>query len=150
MSKAVAEYRKGRAIELAMQGMPYDDIAAALGYANRGTAWRVVNKALTERVDGAVEEYRQVELARLDALQVPLWGKAMAGDVRAVDSLLKIIDRRIRLLGLAQVPAHGEFPRTVVVDRADLVRWGIEATREATPGDDMPAPHGWRRQSPSC
>lgn len=51
-----------------MQGMPHDDIAAEFGYANRGTAWRVVNKALTERVDGAVEEYRQMELARLDAL----------------------------------------------------------------------------------
>lgn len=61
-----------------------------------------------------------------------LWPKAMDGNVRAVDSILKIIGRRIRLLGLHQVSARADFPRTIVVDLADLVRWGIEATREAT------------------
>ena len=132
MSRAVSEYRKARSVELAMQGMSYDAIAAELGYANRGTAWRVVNKALTERVDGAVEEYREMELARLDSLQAALWPKAMDGDARAVDSILKIIDKRVRILGLDQVSAKADLPSTIVVDPADLVKWGIEATKEAT------------------
>jgi hypothetical protein len=134
MTMVQAEYRKARSVELAMQGMSYDDIASELGYANRGTAWRVVSKALTKRVDSAVDEYRQMELARLDALQVALWSKAMDGDVRSVDAILRIIDRRIRLLGLDQVAVEEESPRTVVVDPAELVRWGLEATREATVG----------------
>jgi orotate phosphoribosyltransferase-like protein len=136
MSMVQAEFRKVRAVELAMQGMSYDAIASELGYANRGTAWRVVSKALSERIDGAVEEYRHVELARLDALQAALWDQAMTGDTRSADAILRIIDRRIRLLGLDQATVKGDFPRTVVVDPADLVRWGIEATREATPGLD--------------
>jgi orotate phosphoribosyltransferase-like protein len=132
MSMAVAESRKARCVELATKGVPYDQIASEVGYANRGTAWRVVNKALTERVDSAVDEYRQMELARLDALQESLWSTAMEGNVRSVDAILRIIDRRIRLLGLDQVTVRDEFPLTVVVDPADLVRWGIEATGEAT------------------
>lgn len=59
----------------------------------------------------------------------------------AVDSILKIIDRRIRLLGLDRVSAEGELPRTIVVDRADLVRWGIQATKDAT-GVDTPTASG--------
>ncbi|MBK9435541.1 MAG: helix-turn-helix domain-containing protein [Micrococcales bacterium] len=38
MSKARANYRKARAVELVLDGHNYDQIAAELGYANRGTA----------------------------------------------------------------------------------------------------------------
>lgn len=35
-----------------------------------------------------------------DALLVPLWGKAMNGDVKAVNSIVRISEQRSRLLGL--------------------------------------------------
>jgi len=41
-----------------------------------------------------------LETARLDMLQVSLWGRAMAGDVAAVAQARRIIETRIRLLGL--------------------------------------------------
>jgi hypothetical protein len=132
--KALAEYRKARAVELRLAGLEYEDIAKQVGYTNKGTAWRTVTKALRERVDDAVEELRALEMARLDALQAALWDQAMAGDTRSADAILRIIDRRVRLLGLDQVAVKEEFPRTVVVDPADLARWGIEATKEATVG----------------
>src|SRR5699024_2045667 len=46
------------------------------------------------------DEMRTVELSRLDRLQRAVWGKAVKGDLQAVDRALKIIDRRSKLLGL--------------------------------------------------
>jgi hypothetical protein len=41
MSNAgLANYRKARAVELALAGASYEAIAHELGLANRGTAWR--------------------------------------------------------------------------------------------------------------
>ena len=101
MAKALAAYRKARAVELALAGCDYDTIAKEVGYANRGTAWRTVQRALGERRDRAVDEYRLMELQRLDQIQQELWQDAVEGDVGAVQSSLKVIEQRIRLLGLA-------------------------------------------------
>ena len=124
MTLAVAEYRKARSVELALQGVPYDDIAREVGYSNRGTAWRTVTKALRERVDEAVEEYRQTELARLDALQLGLWDKATSGDIPSANAVLKIMEKRMRLLGLDRIEHESAGPRTVVLTPEDLAAWG--------------------------
>ena len=41
-----------------------------------------------------------LELKRLDAIQKVLWPKALQGDISGINSVLKISDRRCRLLGL--------------------------------------------------
>ncbi|NYG07770.1 hypothetical protein BJ986_002257 [Phycicoccus badiiscoriae] len=71
--------RRARSIERRTQGCTYDQIAAALGYANRGTVYRIVRDALIERQDEAVDSLRFLESQRLDALQAALLGQ---GDVR--------------------------------------------------------------------
>ena len=114
--KALAEYRKGRCIELRLAGHDYERIAHEVGFSNKGTAWRVVNNALRERVDEGVEEYRETELARLDALQAALWDKAMEGDSSAVTTILKVMGHRSKLLGLETAVQEGTTtPRTVVI-----------------------------------
>ena len=100
--RALAERRKTRAVELAAQGCDYDTIAREVGYANRGTAHRTVMRALREHTADAVEDMREAELERLDALQQALWGQAMTGDPRAVQAVLRVIGQRCRLLGLEQ------------------------------------------------
>jgi len=60
----------------------------------------VVMTALADRLVDDVDELREFETARLDALQAALWDKAMTGDVRATNSIVRFIDRRCRLLGL--------------------------------------------------
>ncbi|MFZ0325574.1 MAG: hypothetical protein WAN48_15755 [Actinomycetes bacterium] len=99
---ATALLRRSRSVTLAMAGLSYDEIAREVGYANRGTAWRTVTKALEQKVADSVDELRQVEGERLDALQAAVWGQALAGDVAACTAVLKIIDRRIQLFGLNQ------------------------------------------------
>ena len=41
-NRALAAARRARAVELATQGMTYQQIADELGYANRGTVYRLV------------------------------------------------------------------------------------------------------------
>lgn len=47
---------------------------------------------------------RALEILRLDSLQAGLWDKAMLGDARAASAILRIIQQRVRLLGLDHVP----------------------------------------------
>ncbi|MDP9435596.1 MAG: hypothetical protein M3P93_10550 [Actinomycetota bacterium] len=61
-------------------------MAQRLGYANRGTVHRIVQQALSAREVESVDELRHLELARLDAVQSPLWPRAMAGEPSAASS----------------------------------------------------------------
>jgi hypothetical protein len=98
--RAEASIKACRAVELVRQGKSYDAVARAVGFANRGTAHRVVTKALAERLVDGIDDLRDVEVARLDALQAALWPRVERGDTRAVNTVLRIIDRRCRLFGL--------------------------------------------------
>jgi hypothetical protein len=46
------------------------------------------------------QELRALEALRLDQMQAALWQQATDGDVRAIDRILRIMERRARLLGL--------------------------------------------------
>lgn len=108
---AVANHydRPQRALELRLAGAPYDRIAEAVGYSNKGTAYRAVQKALgamqpttsttatdtTE--DGEERSAIEIEMVRLDALRTGLWSKARRGDVQAVDRILRIGERQLEL-----------------------------------------------------
>lgn len=116
-NKALAAWRRARAVELAIDGRTYQQIADELGYANRGTVYRIVARALADREAEAVDTLRDLEVARLNALQNGLWDRAMAGDIAAGSSILKIIQVRCAVLGLlGRQPGGKALPRTVVVD----------------------------------
>ncbi len=102
----LAAWRKAKAVELAVEGHTYDTIAEQVGFANRGTAHRVVRKALDEQVAENVQQLRETELARLDALQAALWPAAMAGHLDAAQQVADIIDKQARLLGLYPTGRH--------------------------------------------
>lgn len=102
-SKIVARERQRRALEMALAGASYSQIAEACGWRNKGTAYTAVQKALAEwaPVDhSAIESLRDRELARLDRLQNAQWMSAMRGDSRSAETCLRVIDRRCALLGL--------------------------------------------------
>ena len=79
--RALASWRRTRAIELRAAGMSYDQIATEVGYANRGTAHNVVTQALAAREAQSVDQMRHLELARLEAAHAALWPRAMQGHV---------------------------------------------------------------------
>ena len=47
-NRPLAAWRKAEAVELAVEDHTYDTVAREVGYANRGTAYRVVRQALDE------------------------------------------------------------------------------------------------------
>jgi outer membrane PBP1 activator LpoA protein len=118
-NKALAAARRVRAVELKAAGYTYSQVANELGYTSRGTAYNVVAKALREQTTEAVTDLRDLENARLGALQHALWDAAMTGDVRSATAIVKIVKARVHLNGLE--PARDGFgvaprtPRTVVV-----------------------------------
>lgn len=136
MSKAVAEWRKARSVELVLQGHTYEQVAAEVGYANRGTAWRAVSRALAERMEQGVEELRTVEAARLNYLQTKLLDRIEIGDVPAINAAVRIIMARARLFGLDKASEPVDPPKgRVIIDPAELVKRGeaqIRRDREAT------------------
>ena len=127
-NRALATYRRTKAVETTAGGRIYEQIADELGYANRGTVHRIVREALEPQQLQSVEMLREVEVRRLDALQVGLWDAAMAGDVEAANACLRIIQARIKVLGLTATSddqdAGCQQPHTVILLEDDCRKRG--------------------------
>lgn len=118
--------RRTKLLALRRQGVRYDDERIMnLGYASTEAARRDLNRALEQHRDEEAAEvgiYRQQENERLDALLEAAWPRATqpspvfdkegnvvdhALDMRAVDTVLRLMDRRAKLNGL-DMPAKAE------------------------------------------
>lgn len=60
--------------------------------------------------------YVALELERLDALTEALWPKAMSGQTPAVAAILRVMERRAKLLGLDAAPDRNAAPHEIVID----------------------------------
>jgi hypothetical protein len=92
-----------------------------------------VRKALKERPVEGVDELRALELDRLDSLHEVVWPKALAGDLGAASVILRIMDKRARLLGLYPSPEANQPSARLVVQSS------APATRQATNAVTAPA-----------
>ena len=96
----VAE-KERQALELRRAGATYDEIARAIGYATPQGAYLAYGRALKRSlIVAGAEEAREMELDRLDRLQRTWWPKALSGDEKATDRVLKIMEHRAKYLGL--------------------------------------------------
>lgn len=140
--QAKTRERRINAIQLYLSGADWEQIARRLGYASRGAAFTDVNRALEEQVvelSSALEVLRKVEAARLDRLQSAIWVQALGGDLRAVETALRISDRRALLLGLNR-PSQVEVVTYDAIDQ-EIRRLQLELGQVAPPatGDDAEA-----------
>jgi hypothetical protein len=108
-------------LRLRLAGYSHRDIAAQLGVAP-SSAYKRVRHALDElnktNLESA-EQLRALELLRLDELLSSLWDTAIAGDLRAVDRVLKVMERRAKLLGL-DAPVKVETDGAIHIKVIDL------------------------------
>ena len=108
-----------RALALRLAGAPFADIAGALGVPCSTAATWVYEEV--ERTRG--EEVRHADAARhfhveqLRRLQRPHWPKAVAGDARAAEVVLKLMDREARLLNLYAPAGVDVGPRVAELAR---------------------------------
>lgn len=101
--------RRRRAIDMRNAGAQWQAIADELGYASRGAAYTDVVRALAAARAGmetTAAEYRDAEVAKLDQLEAEAVAVLLADHeddgvtLRAVQTVLRIAERRAKLLGL--------------------------------------------------
>ena len=95
----VAAKKRAEALEYRLQGYTFEQIAQAIG-CTQPRAWQLVDEALTAIKMEGLETARTLELMRLDAIQARHFGNAVAGDMNASGMVLKVMERRSRLMGL--------------------------------------------------
>ena len=100
------------ALELRKKGWTFERIAEELGYAGRQAAFKAVMDALKEAHREPADEMRSLEAARLDDLMESLWEDIGPEDVAVVDRILRIMERRARLLGL-DMPSESKVDHTI-------------------------------------
>jgi hypothetical protein len=101
----IAAERRTEVLKLRREGYTYKEIGQRIGISSQ-MAHKVVRKELTRLwnlTDEEATSLRQLELDRLEELQTFVHPQAKEGSLKAVETLLKIAERRSRLLGLDAV-----------------------------------------------
>lgn len=117
--------RRTQAAEMKAEGATWEQIADALGYANKSHAWKDVNNRLAEVKEEetlAVEHLRILHETRLERLIQAWWPQATGQDVnrpglnsRAAEIVLKALERQARLRGV-DAPIKSEVSVTQNLD----------------------------------
>jgi hypothetical protein len=112
--------RDSRVFELRVQGFTFEQIAREVGFSGPSGAWQAYQRMKEQMIFEPLEELRQLELMRLDAVQHALWDRAVNGDLPAANCVLKIMDLRAKLVGLYK-------PEKVEVNKWDYQASDIDA-----------------------
>jgi hypothetical protein len=97
--------KEKKVLELKRSGATWDAIAEVVGYANASGAFKAYKRAMVRTLQQPADALREAEIDRLDRLQRAYWFEAI-GDRdnppihKSAEIVLKIIDRRAKLLGL--------------------------------------------------
>ena len=89
-----------KVLELRRAGLTWQRIAEETGYADHTGAYAAYKRAIKRTMQQPADELREAELDRIDRLQLALWPKAMQGDNASVNTIVRLMERRARLLGL--------------------------------------------------
>lgn len=101
-SRALMLKRQAQALDLRRAGHGYAAIAQKVGISiSRAQALvQAGMESARSQIAASGDELRAEELSRLDGMLSKLYPKAARGDLAAADRVLKISERRSRLLGL--------------------------------------------------
>lgn len=127
--------------DLRKAGKSYREIGKALGI-SRMTVCTRLNKAYRELKElnlKAAEDHRDMELARLDRVVAALEVKLARNDVNAAQAMVRVVERRAKLLGL-DAPTKTESEHTVNLighDGKEVRRTWADAIRNDKPGEPI-------------
>lgn len=93
--------RRIAAFQIRLKGGSLEDIVATGLYGKVSDAKKALNALMSRDSRETNEAFREMELMRLDELMAAYWPFAVLGTaIKAGEMILKIMDRRARLLGL--------------------------------------------------
>ena len=104
--RALRATNRDEALRLRAQGLSFDQIGLRLKVSPR-TAAEWVRRAIASAPEEAVEDVRSVELQRLDMLVVGHLARAVKGDTKSAEIVLKTMERRAKFLNLDQQAQAG-------------------------------------------
>lgn len=132
----VAGEREREACAMRKAGATYQQIADKTGLSRRG-AYKCVTRSMERAIAHATEDIdvvRRLDLERLDAMLLGVWGAASRGDLKAVDVVLRIMKRRADLLGEdapTKLEHAGPGGGPIAIQTIEIVK-----TYERPPDDD--------------
>ena len=97
--RAKQSARRTEALTLRLAGLSYEQIGTKLGI-QEDSARDLVERTLSTAHNRAADSEREVENARLDRAQAAIWTRVLEGDLKAVDTFLRLSQRRARMNGL--------------------------------------------------
>lgn len=115
------------AYNLKMAGLSMTEIAERLDYPSTNAAVMAIRNHIQEDARGQSSEFRQnllqMELDRLDFMLSRIWPQIEHGDLKAVDSGVKIIQTQARIAGIDQIDASTKVQQVLVVsgDEKDYI-----------------------------
>jgi hypothetical protein len=92
--------KESKVLELRRAGLTWQRIAEETGYADHTGAYAAYKRAIKRTLQQPADELREQELDRIDRLQLAAWPNAMKGDIKSILAVVKLMERRARLLGL--------------------------------------------------
>ena len=123
------ETRRAEALGYRRAGLSYRQIGERMRLSHT-QAHTLVMQALDRIVHEEATALRDLEASRLDTMQAAVWTRAISGDYRAIDTVLRISARRSRLLGLDLADSGATIPSEEV---ETLARVYADAAVEAAP-----------------
>lgn len=101
ITQAELEMKEARAVTLRHDyGMTYEAIAKELGYAGVNGAYEAYKRGLARIVVEEPNEARLADLKRLDKAIELLMKHLENGNLKVIDPLIRVIERRSKFLGL--------------------------------------------------
>lgn len=89
-----------KAVELAAEGVDFQQIAIQLGYSSKDMAQQAVRRAIQAVPAPDAATYRTLQGMRLDRAIEALMPQVADGDLKAIDVMVKVEERRAKLYGL--------------------------------------------------
>lgn len=102
-----------KVLELRRAGLTWQRISEETGFADASGAYLAYKRAIKRTMQQPADELREQEIDRIDRLQLALWPKAMKGDNASINTIVRLMERRARLLGLD----------TPIKIQQDVVNW---------------------------
>ena len=132
--------REAEVLKLRRGGLTFDLIAKELGFKHASGAHKAYVNACKRIIVADVQEIRNVEVERLDIAQSAIWARVLRGEIPAIQALIRIMERRARLLGL-DAPTKAQVELTVYdTGTIDAEVQRLVALLDSQPKNSLDAP----------
>lgn len=136
--KIEAVEHEAKALELRLEGKSFRAIGEALDLSHEGARQACLRglRRLADESRGIAAELRALEDERLTAMLAAVWPKAKAGDLDAIDRVLRLGARRAKLWGLDAPKRYEEIQHgEQYTDEQIALAAQVVASREDDDGD---------------